>query len=58
MTKQELRERLSTHASEYVYIYERLSDGSTEYLVYPYERGCEIQGAAMLYRFTKEGEGK
>jgi len=58
MTKQELRERLSTRASEYDYTYERFSNGDTEYLVYPYERGCEIEGAPMRYRFTREGEGK
>ena len=58
MNKQELRERLSTRAGEYVYTYERFSNGDSEYLVYPYERGREIEGAPMCYRFTREGEGK
>jgi hypothetical protein len=56
MTRQQLQERLSAHAGEYVYTYERLSNGSSEYLVYPYERGCEIEGAAILYRFNDKGE--
>jgi hypothetical protein len=58
MTKQELQERLSTRAGEYVYTYERLSNGSSEYLVYPYERGRDVEGAPMRYQFTREGEGK
>ena len=58
MTKEELKERLSTRAGEYAYTYERFSDGSSEYLVYPYERGREIEGAPMRYRFTGEGEVK
>ena len=56
MTKQQLQEILSTKAGEYVYSYERLSNGSSEYLVYPYERGYEIEGAPMLYRFNDKGE--
>lgn len=56
MTKQELRERLSTYAGDYVYSYERFSNGSSEYLVYPYERGEEVEGAAILYRFNDKGE--
>ena len=56
MTKQELQERLTTYAGEYVYSYERFSNGSSEYLIYPYERGYEIEGAAILYRFNDKGE--
>jgi hypothetical protein len=58
MTKQELKNILNNRASELDYTYERFSNGDTEYLVYPYERGCEIEGAPMRYRFTGEGEGK
>lgn len=58
MSKNDLRALLSLRAGELQYSYERFSNGASEYLVYPYERGCEIEGAPMRYRFTSEGEGK
>ena len=58
MIKQELQTRLSERASELDYTYERFSDGSCEYEVYPYERGREIAGPPMRYRFNREGKIK
>ena len=54
----ELRNMLSDRASELIYDYERFSNGDSIYYVYPYERGREIAGAPMRYRFNKEGESK
>ena len=57
MTRLELQNMLSKRANELVYSYERLSNGSCEYLVFPYERGREIEGAPMRYKFNeKESE--
>lgn len=58
MTRNELNILLSERAGELVYTYERFSDGSSEYFIHPYERGRDIEGAAMRYRFTREGENK
>lgn len=58
MTKSELRTLLDDRAGELDYTYERFINGSTEYLVYPYERGAELEGAPMRYQFTSEGESK
>ena len=58
MNKDNLRTMLSQRAGELDYTYERFSNGSTEYLVYPYERGRVLEGPGMRYQFTGEGEGK
>ena len=56
MNKDNLKILLRERASELVYSYERFGNGSTEYFVYPYERGREIEGAPMFYRFNEQGD--
>ena len=58
LNKVELQTILSNRASELDYTYERFSNGDSEYLVYPYERGRVLEGPGTRYRFDKEGEGK
>lgn len=58
MNKIELKIMLDKRASELDYTYERLSNGDTEYIVYPYAQGQELEGAPMRYQFTREGESK
>ena len=58
VSKSELNVMLSERAGELMYSYERFSDGSSEYIVYPYARGEELEGAPMRYRFTREGKSK
>ncbi len=58
MTKSDLNTLLSVRAGELHYSYEKFSNGSTEYLVGPYDRHADIEGPLMRYQFTREGEGK
>lgn len=58
MNKNNLRNMLSERASELDYTFERFINGSTEYLVYPYERGRVLEGPGMRYRFNEKGEAR
>jgi hypothetical protein len=63
LSQYELKNILSSRASELDYTYERFSNGDSEYLVYPtMAQGRhtinQLEGPAMRYRFTGEGEGK
>ena len=63
LNKYELKNILSSRASELDYTYERFSNGDSEYLVYPtMALGRHIinqlEGPPMRYRFNGEGEGK
>ena len=58
MTKDQLSALLSTRAGELHYSYERFSNGSSEYLVGPWDKYADIEGPVMCYRFTSEGESK
>ena len=61
LSKVELKNILSSRASELDYTYERFSNGDSEYLLYPtMAQGRhtvnQLEGPAMRYRFTGEGE--
>jgi hypothetical protein len=56
VNKEQLQEQLRKSYHYTAYTYERFSNGSCEYLIYPYERGREMAGAPMRYRFNSEGE--
>lgn len=63
LSKKELQTILSNRASELDYTYERLSNGDSEYLVYPtIAQGRhtinQLEGPGELYRFNSEGERK
>ena len=63
LSKYELKNILSSRASELDYTYERFSNGDSEYLVYPtmaWGRHIinQLEGPPMRYRFNGEGEGK
>lgn len=58
MTKDQLSVLLSTRAGELHYSYERFSNGSSEYLVGPWDKYADIEGPVMRYWFTSEGESK
>ena len=63
LSQYELKDILSSRASELDYTYERFSNGDSEYLVYPTMAQGRytiniLEGPPMRYRFTREGEGK
>jgi hypothetical protein len=63
LSQYELKNILSSRASELDYTYERLSNGDSEYLVYPTmalgrHTINQLEGPAMRYRFNSEGEDK
>jgi hypothetical protein len=61
--KQQLEKKLADNFASYEYTYERFSNGSSQFLVYPSDgasvRGWNqntAQGAPMRYRFNNKGE--
>ena len=58
MNKNQLTALLSARAGELHYSYERFSNGSSEYLVGPWDKYADVEGPVMRYWFTSEGEGK
>lgn len=62
MNKAQLERKLAEEFASYEYTYERLANGSYEFLVFPSDgksvRGWNqntAQGAPMRYRFNREG---
>ena len=58
MNKNQLSALLSARAGELHYSYERFSNGSSEYLVGPWDKYSDVEGPVMRYWFTSEGESK
>jgi len=56
VNKEQLQERLRERYHYTAYSYERFSNGSCEYLIYPYERGRDMAGAPERYRFNDKGD--